>query len=123
MTEYILTWDDTPPSMNSKRSGYSAHHHVAHRAKKQWEGILFVMLNQAGVPKGWQRIEAGARLTFPDRRRRDAGNYRMLLEKALGDVLVAQGYIPDDTDEHFAFPYLTFEHGESRGMEIVLAAT
>jgi hypothetical protein len=54
-------------------------------------------------------------MCFPDRRRRDQGNHRFIVEKALGDALVAGGWLPDDTWEHYEFGGLAMrvERGES----------
>lgn len=100
-----------PPSMNSTRgAGAKGHWRAQHRAKQEWEGLIMVALLQAEVPRGLWSVEAKAVLTVPTRTRRDAGNFRFMLEKALGDTLVKCGYLPDDTPEHFTFPELTFEY-------------
>lgn len=54
-------------------------------------------------PRGLATVHASASLRFAVRRRRDEGNYRTPLEKALGDALVNGGWLPDDTPEHFRF--------------------
>jgi hypothetical protein len=100
-----------PPSMNSTRgAGAKGHWRAQHRSKQEWEGLIMVALLEAKVPRGLWSVEARAVLTVPDRIRRDAGNFRFMLEKALGDTLVKCGYLPDDTPEHFTFPELTFEY-------------
>ena len=53
-------------------------------------------------------------LRFPARRRRDSGNYRVMLEKALGDALVEGGWLPDDTPEHYEFGGVTFTEGAAQ---------
>jgi hypothetical protein len=95
--------------MNSKSSGYAANHHAAARAKKNWEGILMVMLLQAKVPKELAWVHASMELRFPSRRTRDEGNFRMLIEKALGDTLQQGGYLPDDGPQHYRFTEVTFD--------------
>jgi Holliday junction resolvase RusA-like endonuclease len=107
---YELQIPDLPPSMNSSASGYRGNHFAAARMKANWEGQIAVALIQAKVPKGLWAVRVMGELKVPDRRRRDIGNFRMLLEKALGDVLVKLGHIPDDTPEHYAFNELTFEY-------------
>lgn len=66
--------------------------------------------------RGYYRVRASAVLRFPKRRRRDEGNFRAPLEKALGDALQHRGIIADDTPDHFTFGELTFdpEPGPSR---------
>jgi hypothetical protein len=46
-------------------------------------------------------------VTFPDTGRRDQGNYRVILEKALGDALVTGGWLRDDSWDHYEFGGLT----------------
>lgn len=107
-----LLIDSTPPSLNAiagrgNRWAFS-------RAKRQWQSDLATLLMVRAVPRGLIRVEASAVLTFPTRRRRDEGNFRVLLEKALGDALVEGGWLPDDTPEHFTFGAVTFALGHSR---------
>jgi hypothetical protein len=109
MPTQVLTWDDTPPSMNQKSSGYGANHHVAGRTKKNWEGIAMVMLLQAKVPKDLRWVRASAVMRFPDKRRRDEGNFRMVIEKALGDAMVGGGWLPDDTPDLYRFTGVEFD--------------
>lgn len=107
-----LIVDATPPSLN--QIGYRSHWAVGRRHKRQWQNDLAVLLMARGVPRGLQRVEASAVLTFPTRRRRDEGNFRVLLEKALGDALVEGGWLPDDTAQHFTFGAVTFALGHPR---------
>lgn len=123
MIHYVLRWDDLPPSMNdSKGSGYRRNHFAAARAKKTWEGVCMAMLLKARVPRNYSRVIVAEMVLYvPDRRRRDAGNYRMLIEKCLGDCLQKGGWLPDDTPEHYSFRDVRFEYvkGE-RAMELRL---
>jgi hypothetical protein len=45
----------------------------------------------------------------------DQGNFRYFIEKALGDALVAGGWLADDDWDHYEFGGLakTYERGES----------
>ena len=54
-------------------------------------------------------------ITVPDRKRRDQGNHRFLLEKALGDALVAGGWLDDDDWARYEFGGLqmVYERGVS----------
>lgn len=107
---YTLLHSQTPPSIN--QVGVGAGGQRAHwkytKAKREWEGILLACLVEARVPKNLTRVEATCVLTFPTRHRRDEGNYRALLEKCLGDILVVQKWLPDDTPEHYTFGGLEF---------------
>lgn len=103
---------ETPPSLNviagrGSRWTFS-------RAKRRWQSDLGIALMADGLPRGLHRVEVSAVLTFPTRRRRDAGNHRVLVEKALGDALVEGGWLPDDTPEHFDFGAVTFGLGHPR---------
>lgn len=103
---------ETPPSLNviagrGSRWAWS-------RAKRRWQTELGMLLLAERLPRGLQRVEVSAVLTFPTRRRRDAGNHRALVEKALGDALVEGGWLPDDTPEHFDFGAVTFALGHRR---------
>lgn len=88
------------------------HWALVRRQKQQLQRDIEIILLASGpprpIPGGY--VEASATLLVPDRRRRDTGNYRSTLEKALGDALVNGGWLPDDTPQHFAFGRLTFEH-------------
>ena len=86
-----------------------AHWSRRRRAKQRLQRDLEALLMAAGVPRGVERVDASAVLVVPDRRRRDGDNYRWPLSKALGDALVAGGWLVDDTPEHFAFGELVFE--------------
>lgn len=59
-------------------------------------------------------VYATATLFFQVNRRRDEGNFRAELEKALGDVLTEGGWIPDDTPEHFRFGRIDFAVDKTR---------
>lgn len=52
----------------------------------------------------FQRAELRVAVTWPDRRKRDAGNIQPTL-KAIVDGFVDKGLLPDDDDEHFRGPY------------------
>jgi len=90
----------TPPSFN--KVGLRSHWAVGRKAKQDWEQFLSIALLEQRVPRGLQSVRASATLRFKQRRRRDEGNFKPLLEKALGDVL-QNGWIEDDTPEHYRF--------------------
>lgn len=101
---------ETPPSLNrvaGRRWEWT-------KAKRRWQTDLGVLLMAERLPRGLQRVEASAVLTFPTNRRRDEGNYRSLLEKSLGDALVEGGWLDDDTPDYFAFNAVTFALGSAR---------
>lgn len=102
-----------PPSMNVLGSGnqfvYQAH-------KKAWQGALTGLLEAAGLPRPLGRVVVEGEVTFPDRRRRDQGNHRFFVEKALGDALVAGAWLESDDWARYEFGGLVaaYERGVSR---------
>jgi hypothetical protein len=103
----ILELAYTPASYNETRY---AHWAVARRHASQLRDDLWLAI-RATAPRpvtAHERITASAVLTFPTRRRRDTGNFRTPLEKALGDALQEAGVIPDDTPDLFAMDRVRF---------------
>jgi hypothetical protein len=103
---YEIEIPGTPPSINNLSH---AHWTRWRREKQAWEGFCMIALLHRRVPKGLGAAHATASLRFPARRRRDEGNFRAILEKALGDALHGGGWIEDDTPEFFTFGELVFE--------------
>jgi hypothetical protein len=102
-----------PPSLNALGDG----NRFAYRnLKVAWETRFLEMLGETDLPHGLARVTVEGVITFPTRARRDQGNHRFLLEKALGDALTAGGWLPDDDWEHFSFGGLEAEYvkGEAR---------
>ena len=113
MKTYTLTYDDTVPSMN--RMSRNSHWEYT-KAKKRWTTIFTGLLRPASWPFEFDgKVTATAELTFPTRHRRDLDNY-WLTGKALGDALVKNGFIPDDTPEFYEMKTLRFNpiRGRSR---------
>lgn len=107
-----LLIDSTPPSLNVI-AGRGARFAFT-RAKRRWQADLATLLMLRGVPRRLDRVEATATMTFSTRRRRDEGNFRVLLEKALGDALVEGGWLDDDTPDRYSFGAVTFALGSPR---------
>lgn len=107
----------TPPSLNA--TGASRSWQRFYREKKKWQGFCIIALLEMKVPKGAARVEATAKLRFPTTRRRDEGNFRVVLEKALGDALQLHGTIADDTPDQFSFGKVTFDEEKGEGLTIV----
>lgn len=104
MSSATLEIPATPPSLN--QIGYRSHWAVGRRHKMLWQEWISTALMVAAVPRGLGAVVATAEVRFPQRRRRDEGNFRVILEKALGDALVEGGWLPDDTAEHYRFDRL-----------------
>lgn len=96
---YVCTIPALPPSLNEWSRMHWAYRR---RLKDDFQQQLWAVLNEKGnrCPRGLERIEVRAVLTFPEKRRRDADNFGAVLWKWACDVLVREGVIPDDTPEH-----------------------
>ena len=103
MTTKTLTIEipGTPPSFNAV--GLHTHWTVGRKAKADWQQRCEIMLMKHKVPRGLDLVTATAMIAHKTRRRRDEGNFRVILEKALGDALTAGGWLPDDTPDHYRF--------------------
>lgn len=108
-----ITLDRTPPSLN--QVGARGYRGEFHRRKKGWqqllEGELMLGTAQGAMPRPVGAVVVSGVLEFPTNRRRDEGNFRSLLEKALGDALKNGGWIEDDTPEHYRFERLELVGG------------
>ena len=107
----------TPPSLN--QIGYRSHWAVGRRHKLKWQQDLGTALMVERVPRRLACVEARAELQFKQRRRRDEGNFRALLEKALGDALVEGGWLEDDTPEHYRFGAVAIEAPAPEALTVV----
>ena len=96
-----------PPSLNVFGSGSQF---LFQQKKKDWERVLTAKLEAASLPRPCARILVEAEAVFPDRSRRDQGNFRFLLEKALGDALTAGGWLEDDDWTRYEFGNLTYAY-------------
>lgn len=102
-----------PPSLRILGSGdqftYQAY-------KKAWQDIFVRLLQDSGLPYPLRRVVVEGEATFPDRRKRDQGNHRFFIEKALGDAMVEGGWLEDDDWSRFEFGGLAaaYEKGVSR---------
>jgi hypothetical protein len=107
----------TPPSLNafSAASESGRNRYIYLGWKKNWSAALDELLADAGLAKPLAHVHVDGLMCFPDRRERDQGNFRVLLEKALGDVLVDGGWLPDDSWSYYEFGNLrrTYAKGEA----------
>lgn len=97
-----------PGSFNAFGSG--ANIHVWQGLKKQWMGVFRAGLEAAGLPKGLGRVLAEGQVCFGTRQKRDQGNFRIVIEKALGDTLKEYGWLEDDDWERYEFGGLALEY-------------
>jgi hypothetical protein len=107
-----------PPSFNVLASGQGSGNAMVYaNLKKAWEDILAELLEASALPKGLGRVMVEGEITFPDRRTdRDQGNFRVILEKALGDALERGGWLERDDWIRYEFGGLAqrYERGVSR---------
>jgi hypothetical protein len=80
-TELVIP--GTPPSFNVTAQAHWTKHR---KAKREWQNWLGIALMSAAVPRNLLCVEATASLVFKQNRRRDEGNFRVILEKALATV-------------------------------------
>jgi hypothetical protein len=118
-----------PRSMNAAPQRSSRGAGLArHKAKRALQNDLAMSLLAADVPRPIPggRVRATATVYSPTRRRRDEGNYRTGLEKALGDALAPHDpdapfrWLPDDTPDRFTFGAVTFAWEPSRPASVVI---
>lgn len=103
-----IEFPSTPPSLN--KVGARADWRTFRRHKKSWERDVWLLLRaERGLVPMTPPVFVRGTLRFPTKRRRDEGNYRALLEKAVGDALTLGGYIPDDDSGNYRFIALDFE--------------
>lgn len=108
LVSFEIEVPESPPSLNAASLGSRGAHMKFHRTKKHWEGMFVIALMQAKVPKKLVRVHATAVCRFASKRKRDEGNFRFMVEKALGDALQINGNLADDTPDQFTFGALTF---------------
>lgn len=111
-----MEYADTPPSMNTNKV---RDWRSFGREKKRWEGIFCGLLMKHQIHKGATSVRAKAMIRFPTNRRRDEGNFRMLIEKALGDALQVMKVIPDDGPEQYRFEQVNFDHTKGNKLTTV----
>lgn len=121
---FYLTFPGLLPDSFNK-IGASGNWRAWQAKKKQWEARLVDMLCAQAVPQHTGMFaRTTAILTVPDKRRRDAGNFGVVLEKALGDALQRAGVIEDDTPEYWSWTSVTFSHEPRvKATTIVLSLT
>jgi hypothetical protein len=118
-----------PRSMNRAPQRSSRGAGIArHKAKRALEADVAMLLLAANVPRPIPggRVRATAVVYSPSRRRRDEGNYRTGLEKALGDALAPHDreapfrWLDDDQPPAFTFGAVTFELDPGRPARVVI---
>jgi hypothetical protein len=94
-----------PPSYNAvgggRGTGSAAM--VGAQMKQAWQRIFADLLAASGFPRPQERIFVEGEAVFPDRGRRDQGNFRVVIEKALGDALHEGGWLEDDDWDRYEF--------------------
>lgn len=76
--------------------------------KQTWQAILQQKLTASDLPVFLDQVYAIGEVTFPDDREdRDQGNFRVVIEKALGDALEAGGWLKKDNWARYQFGNLS----------------
>lgn len=119
----VLVVPVVPVSFNQTRY---APWYVTRSKNRPFIDALTLVLNtsrlprpRAGEPPRLAEVEASAVLRFKDRRRRDEGNFRTPLEKALGDALTGRGYLADDTPDQYRFTSCEFDPEPGRPQTVL----
>jgi hypothetical protein len=73
---------DPLPSLNVAGSG--ANHWTYQNTKKLWQARFTELLEATDLPKFNESLLVEGLVCFPDKRKRDMGNFRYLAEKCLG---------------------------------------
>lgn len=103
-----ITVDETPPSLNDVVG--QGHWRRYYAIKKRWQLMLLTQLASVDFPRELHQVLVEGVVTFPTRQKHDQGNYRFVVEKALGDALQAGGYLEDDDWSHYEFGNLQAEY-------------
>lgn len=103
----ILDIPDVPPSMNTDKSrGWRSFY----TCKRKWQDDIEYLLMAEKLSAKYQSAACGAIMRFPiKKKRRDESNFAGILNKSLGDALVAQGVIEDDFKPFYVFGGVEFE--------------
>jgi hypothetical protein len=103
----------TPQSIRMFGSG--ANHFTYQTIKHAWQAMLAEQLNASGLPTGLGHVLVEGEACFPTRTRRDQGNHRFIVEKALGDALTDGAWLEDDDWTRYEFGGLAYRYvkGES----------
>ena len=114
-----------PPSLNLGGAGWNGF--VYDGYKQAWQRSFHKLMTEAEMPMPLRRVAAEGQICFPDLKGRDQGNFKFLIEKALGDALQEGGWLADDEfypDPHYEFGGLvgTYIKGEA-WTRIMLFAT
>lgn len=109
-----------PPSMNIQMQASRASSRFAYQnVKDAWQERLYELLKASELQRGMGHVLAEGQMCFPDKRRRDQGNYRYMIEKALGDALVEGGWLADDSWHQYEFGRLRYAYMKGEAWTII----
>lgn len=94
-----------PRSMNALGSGNPQ---AFYAAKQMWQDRFTELLHESKLPKPLGSVRAEGLICFPDRIERDQGNFKLMIEKALGDALQVRDadgvpWLPKDDWSRYEF--------------------
>jgi hypothetical protein len=84
---------------------------AAAQEKRKWQSAFEGEFMAAHIPRGMLSCTANVTLRFKHNRHQEKENFRHPVVKPLADAL-ANGWIPDDRDEHFAIGLFDLEFPE-----------
>jgi hypothetical protein len=99
-----------PPSLRALGSG---NQWAYQGLKHAWQSAIAEELGPV-LPRGLERVIVEGECCFPDRARRDQGNFRFFLEKATGDALTEGGWLEDDDWTRYEFGGLAYRYEKGR---------
>lgn len=88
----------------------SGNQFVYQNMKKGWMEALTLALSEVPLPRPCGRILVEGEMCFPTRVKRDQGNHRFIVEKALGDALQVGGWLEDDDWSRYEFGGLAYRY-------------
>jgi hypothetical protein len=120
--EVVIEVDRIPPSMNDIVGKGNRWRYT--QEKKTWGKLLTLKIQESGL-QPCDRILVEGSVTFPNQTKHDQGNYRFMLEKALGDALQAAGVLADDDWDSYEFGGLAkaYEKGVRRTRLLLMPET
>lgn len=106
-------WDHlgAPPSMN-EGGGAGMDWRAYQDVKQAWQSKIAAALALQAAGERWESVVVEGRIGFPTLKKRDEGNVRWMIEKALGDALVTGGWLEDDC----FYPVRRYSFGAMEGV-------
>ena len=75
-------------------------------ATRVWRDAAHLWAKKNKLPKGLQRVQIDATLSFAVNRQRDIANYAPTIKACVDGIVTDYGLLPGDHDEHLVGPFL-----------------